>query len=156
MLLWIHPCDGSASLLVLQGPSQSGPPKAKPAEPAPPATMHLADPPRLLRQIPSSQHHEPGSVQVAQTGATPLHRSPAPGRGEDKVHTSLTAAPVVGWGQTSGLTAASPTNTSYSSTGEVLCSSTPPQGLPKMTNWKNSLQKKLHEVQQLTNWSKMI
>ena len=30
------------------------------------------------------------------------------------VHTSLTAAPVVGWGQTSGLTAALPTNTSYS------------------------------------------
>ena len=40
--------------------------------------------------------------------------SPAPGRGEDKVHTSLTVAPAVGWGQTSGLTAAPPTNTSYS------------------------------------------
>ena len=30
------------------------------------------------------------------------------------VHTSLTAAPVVGWGQTSGLTAALPTNKSFS------------------------------------------
>ena len=40
--------------------------------------------------------------------------SPAPGRGEDKVHTSLTVAPVVVWGQTSGLTVALPTNTNYS------------------------------------------
>ena len=38
----------------------------------------------------------------------------APGRGEDKVHTSLTVAPAVGWGQTSGLTAAPLTNASYS------------------------------------------
>ena len=40
--------------------------------------------------------------------------SPAPGRGEDKVHTSLTVAPEVGWGQTLGLTVALPNNTSYS------------------------------------------
>ena len=40
--------------------------------------------------------------------------SPALGRGEDKVHTSLTVAPAVGWGQTLGLPAAPPTNTSYS------------------------------------------
>ena len=38
----------------------------------------------------------------------------APGREEDKVHTSLTVAPVVGWGQTLGLTEAPPTKTSYS------------------------------------------
>ena len=40
--------------------------------------------------------------------------SPVPGRGEDKVHTSLTVALVVGWGQTLGLTVAPPTNTSFS------------------------------------------
>ena len=40
--------------------------------------------------------------------------NPAPRRGEEKVHTSLTVAPAVDWGQTSGLTAAPPTNTSYS------------------------------------------
>ena len=39
--------------------------------------------------------------------------SPAPGRREEKVHTSLTVAPAVGRGQTSGLTAAPPTNSSY-------------------------------------------
>ena len=40
--------------------------------------------------------------------------SPALGRGEEKVHTSLTVAPAVGWGQTASLTVALPTNTSYS------------------------------------------
>ena len=39
--------------------------------------------------------------------------NPAPRRGEEKAHTSLTVAPVGGWGQTSGLTAAPPTNSSY-------------------------------------------
>ena len=40
--------------------------------------------------------------------------NPAPKRGEEKAHTSLTVAPAVGWGQTSGLTVAPPTNASYS------------------------------------------
>ena len=73
--------------------------------------------------------------------------SPAPGRGEDKVHTSLTVAPVVGWGQTSGLTAAPPTNTSYSGQQvEAPCSLELPLGLPKMTKQNNSPLKKLQEV----------
>ena len=58
-----------------------------------------------------------GSVQVDQTEATPLHsesRERGEGRGEDKIHTSLTVAPEVDWRQTSGLTAALPTNASYS------------------------------------------
>ena len=76
--------------------------------------MHLANPPWLIGQFPSKQHHKPGSVQVAQTGPHHSTVSPAPGRGEDKVHTSLTVATAVGWGQTSGRTAAPPTNTSYS------------------------------------------
>ena len=37
-----------------------------------------------------------------------------PGRGEDEVHTSLTVKPAVSWRQTLGLTAALPTNTSFS------------------------------------------
>ena len=37
-----------------------------------------------------------------------------PRREEDKVHTSLTVAPAVGWGQTAGLIVDLPTNTSYS------------------------------------------
>ena len=78
VILWIHPSDGSASLPVLQGLSHRGPPPAKRAKPAPPATVHLAAPPRLIRQIPSKQHHKPGSVQVAQTGATPLHSESCP------------------------------------------------------------------------------
>ena len=78
VLLWIHPSDRSASLPVPQGPSRSGPPKAKPAEPAPPAPVHLADPPWIIRQIPSKQHHKPGSVQVAQAEATPLHSESCP------------------------------------------------------------------------------
>ena len=73
VLLWIHPSDRSASFPVPQDPSQSGPLKAKLAEPAPPTTVHLTDPPRLIHQIPSKQHHKPGSVQAPQTGATPLH-----------------------------------------------------------------------------------
>ena len=40
--------------------------------------------------------------------------NPTPRRGEEKAHTSLTVAPAVGWGQTSGLTAALPTKASYS------------------------------------------
>ena len=115
VLLWIHPSNGSASLPVLQGPSHRGHPTAKQAEPAPPAPVHLADPPRLIHQIPSKQHHKPGSVQVAQTVATPLHSESCPWeRGREGTHTSLTVAPVVGWGQTSGVTAVLPTNTSYS------------------------------------------
>ena len=95
VLLWIHPSDGPASLPVLQGPSCRGPPSAKRAEPAPPAPVHLADPPQVIHQIASRLHHKPGSVQVAQTGATPRHSESYPGRGEDKVHTSLTVAPAV-------------------------------------------------------------
>ena len=88
-LLWIHPSDGSASLPVLQGPSQSRPPKAKGAEPTPPDPMHFTDPPWLLRQIPLNQHHKPGSVQVAQTGATPLHAETCPWeRGREGTHQS--------------------------------------------------------------------
>ena len=60
-------------LLVLQGPSCSRPPTAKQAKPALPAPVHLADPPKLIHQIPSKQHQKPGSVQVAWTSATPLH-----------------------------------------------------------------------------------
>ena len=78
MLLWIHPFDGSASLPVLQGPSHMEPPTAKGAKPAPPTPVHLADPPGLIRQIPSKQHHKPGSVQVAQRGAPPLHSESCP------------------------------------------------------------------------------
>ena len=73
VLLRIQPSDGSASLPVPQGPSPSIPPKAKQAESTPPAPVHLADPPQLIHHIPSKQHHKPGSVQVAQTGATPLY-----------------------------------------------------------------------------------
>ena len=40
--------------------------------------------------------------------------NPTPRKGEEKVHTSLTVAPAVAWGQTSGLTVAPPTNASYS------------------------------------------
>ena len=40
--------------------------------------------------------------------------NPAPRRGKEKAHTSLTVVPAVSWGQTSGLTAAPPTNKSYS------------------------------------------
>ena len=78
VLLWIHPSDGSAYLLVLQGPSCRGPPMAKRAKPTPPTPVHLADPPQLIGQIPLKQHHKPGSVQVAQTGATPLHSESCP------------------------------------------------------------------------------
>ena len=72
--------------------------------------------------------------------------NPAPRRGEKKAHTSLTVAPAVGWGQTSGL--APPTNSSYihHSTGKVPCRSAPLQGLSKMTKWKNSPQKHLQEI----------
>ena len=52
---WSHPSgSGSDSLLLPQGPSQRGSPKEKRAEPAPPAPVHLADPPQLIRQIPST------------------------------------------------------------------------------------------------------
>ena len=43
-----------------------------------PLPVHLADPPQLICQIPSKQHHKPGSVQVAQTEATPLHSESCP------------------------------------------------------------------------------
>ena len=45
---------------------------------APPTPVHLADPPQLICQIPLKQHHKPGGVQVAQTGATPLHSESSP------------------------------------------------------------------------------
>ena len=110
-------------LPVLQGPSHRGPPTAKQDKPSPPTPVHLVDPdpPCLMCHILSKQHQKPGSVQVAQTGATPLHSESCPGRGEDKVHTSLTVAPVVGWGQTSGVTAAPPTNTSYYGEAQRTC-----------------------------------
>ena len=111
VLLWIHPSNRSASLPVLQGPSCRGPPKTKQVKPTPPAPVQLADPPRLTCQIPSKQHHKPG--KEPRQGPHHSTVSPAPGSGEDKVHTSLPVAPVVGWGQTSGLTVALPTNTSY-------------------------------------------
>ena len=73
--------------------------------------------------------------------------SPAPGRGEDKVHTSLTVAPAVGWGQTSGLIVARPpTQVTPDSTGEVTRNLEPPQGLPKMAKQKIYPQKKLQGV----------
>ena len=120
VLLWIHPSYGSASLLVLQGPSCRVPPPAKGVKPAPPASVHLTDPPMLIHQIPSKQHHKPGSEQVARQGAPHSTMSPAPGRGEDKVHTSLTVAPVVGLGLTSDLTAAPPTSYSGQHRGNAL------------------------------------
>ena len=49
VLLWIHPSDGPASLLVLQVPSRRGPLMAKLAKPAPPTPVHLVDPPWLIR-----------------------------------------------------------------------------------------------------------
>ena len=157
VLLRIHPSNESASLPVPQGPSHSGPLKAKRTESAPPASVHLADPPRRIHQIPSKQRHKPGSVQVAQTGATPLHSESCPGRGEDKVHTSLTVAPAVGWGQTSGLTVARPpTQVTPGSTGEVPCSSVALQGLSKMMKCKNPPQKKLQEVATANELIKMI
>ena len=142
--------DPSLQLVCLHpgatGPSRSEPPKEKRAESASPAPVQLADPPRLIGQIPSKRH-KPGSVQVHQTGATPLHSESCPGRGEEKVHTSLTVAPAVGWGQISGLTVARPpTQVTLDSTGEEPCSSAPLQGICKMTKRKNSPQKKLQEV----------
>ena len=60
----------------------------------------------------------------------------------------LTVAPVVGWGQTSGITVPPPplTQVSLDSAGEEPCSLEPSQGLPKMMKRKNSPQKKLQEV----------
>ena len=54
VLLRIHPSGGSDSRPVPQGPSRSGSPKEKRAEPAPPAPVHPADPPQLICQIPST------------------------------------------------------------------------------------------------------
>ena len=63
--------------------------KAKRAEPAPPTPVNYADPTRLMGQIPLKQHHKPGSVQVAQTGATPLHSESCPWeRGREGTHQS--------------------------------------------------------------------
>ena len=85
----IPPTGLLASLPVPQGPSRREPPTARQAKPTPPAPVHLADPPRLIRQTPSKQHHKPGSVQVAQTGATPLHRESCPWeRGREGTHQS--------------------------------------------------------------------
>ena len=72
----------------------------------------------------------PQAWQCASSPDWPCHPTvnPAPRRREEKVHTSLTVVPAVGWGQTSGtdcgpsgglgetsgLTAAPPTTTSYS------------------------------------------
>ena len=76
--------------------------------------MHLVDPPQLICQIPSKKHHKLAVCKEPRQGPYYTTVSPAPGRGEDKVHNSLTVAPGVGWGHTSGLTVALPTNTSYS------------------------------------------
>ena len=107
--------------------------------------MHLADPPRLIRQIPSKQHHKPGSVQAAQTEATPLHSESCPQkRGREGTHQS-DCGPSSGLG--TDIRSDCGPNASYSdSTGEEPCSSVPPQGLSKMTKWRNSPQKKLQEV----------
>ena len=72
--------------------------------------------------------------------------NPAHRRGEEKAHTSLTVAPVVGWGETPGLTVAAPsTQVIQDSTGEVPRSPARHQGLSKMTKLKNSPQKKFKE-----------
>ena len=114
VLLWIHPSDGPASLLVLQGHSCRGP-LAKLAKPAPPAPVHLADPSPLICPWQDPMEAAPQAV-CKQSRQGPHHStvSLVPRRGEDKVHTSPIVAPVVGWGQTSGLTAALPTNTRFS------------------------------------------
>ena len=145
VLLWIHPSGrGSNSLPVPQGPSGGRSGKEKRAELAPPDPMHLANPPQLIRQIPPPQ-----AWQCTSSPGGPRHPTvnPTPRRGEEKAHTSLTVAPAVGWGQTSGLTAALPTNASYSRQhrGRALQFHATP-GTIRMTKWKNSPQKKLQEV----------
>ena len=100
VLLWVNPSDGSASLLVLQGPSCSRPLTAKQAKPAPPAPVHLTDPPLLICQIPSSSTTSLAVCKKPIKGPHHSTVSPAPGREEDEVHTSLTVVPAVGWGQT--------------------------------------------------------
>ena len=101
VLLRTHPSGGgSDSLPGPQGPSRRGSPKDKRAESAPPAPVHLADPPQLIHQNPAPQ-----AWQCASSPDGPCYPTvnPAPRRGEEKVHTSLTVAPAVGWGQTSDL-----------------------------------------------------
>ena len=75
------------------GPSHRGPPTAKQAKPGPPATVHLVDPPCLIRPWPDPIKAAPQALQYASSPdrghTTPV--SPAPKRGEDKVHTSLTS-----------------------------------------------------------------
>ena len=58
----------------------------------------------------------PQAWQCASSPDKPRHPivNPAPRRGEEKAHTSLTVAPAVGWGQTTALREALPTNASYS------------------------------------------
>ena len=75
----------------------------------PPCTLPIH--PSLYARSPTPQ-----AWQCASSPEGPCHPTvnPTPRRGEEKVHTSLTVAPAVGWGQTSGLTAAPPTNASYS------------------------------------------
>ena len=70
----------------------------------------LSNPPRYYTRSPAPQ-----AWQCASSPNGPCHPTvnPTPRRGEEKVHTGLTVDPVVGWGQTSGLTVASPNNTSY-------------------------------------------
>ena len=92
---------------------------------APPEEDHLRRsdlslpllPPCTLPTHPSEYARSPASQawQCASSPDGPRHTTvnPAPRRGEEKAHTSLTVAPAVGWGQTSGLTAAPPTNSSY-------------------------------------------
>ena len=127
-----------------RAPSYRGPLMTKGAKPAPPSTVHLVDPPRLIRPWPDPIEAAQQAWQCASSpdGGHTTPVIPAPGRGEDKVHTSLTAAPAVGWGQTSGLTAALPTNTTYSRQhrGSALHFGAN-AGLPKMTKWKNLLKR---------------
>ncbi|XP_044907120.1 uncharacterized protein LOC111558779 [Felis catus] len=72
VLIFLMSYTRYASFPVPQSPSHRRTQKAKRTEPAHPAPVHLVDPPRLICQNPSKQHHKPGSVQVAQTRATPL------------------------------------------------------------------------------------
>ena len=126
---------------------------------APPEVDHLRRsklslpllPPCNLPTHPSLYARSPASQawQCASSPDGPHHPTvnPALRRGEEKANTSLTVAPAVGWGQTSGLTVAHPLmQVIQDSTGEVPCSSAPLQRLSKMTKWNNPPQNKLQEV----------
>ena len=71
--------------------------------------------PLVMGLTPSTNIPAPQDWQCASSPDGPRHPTvnPAPRRGEEKAHTSLTVAPEVGWGQTSGRTVAPPTDSSY-------------------------------------------